>query len=355
MVILDMSTVTIIGAGAMGSALTVPLIHNGHRVNLWGTELDGKIIKNLREGKEHPKHKCKLPDGINAYYVDELEKALKDTDLIIMAITSDAIKKIFKRIIPYINGKTIVGSVSKGLEFNKNKRIVILPEVLKESLPEKLKDEVDFVVVGGPCKAIEVIFQSPTSVVYSSQNIESAKYMQSLLMTDAYRVNVNKDVVGTEICAAMKNAYSVGLGIAEGFENINGHVHNNTKSALFTFALKEMIKLTDSMGGKIKSAIGLSGTGDLEVTGEAGRNRMFGKLIGGGYTPSQAVEKMRNENITVEGYSAIKFGYDLVIQLEENKKLSLSDMKFLNNLYEIVYENKPAYELIKKILHDYSN
>lgn len=71
-----------------GQCIRFPLVHNGHRVNLQGTELDNKVIKNLREGKEHPKHRCKLSDEINTYYVDQLVEALKDTDLIIMGCNS---------------------------------------------------------------------------------------------------------------------------------------------------------------------------------------------------------------------------------------------------------------------------
>lgn len=342
-----MATVTIIGAGAMGSALTVPLIKNGHTVNLWGTELDNKIIDNLRKGLPHPKHKCNLPKEVNSFYVDELDKAMKNTDLVIMAITSDALQKVFKRVVPYLHENMVVGSVSKGFEFNKEGKIVILPEVLKEVLPENLKDKIDFVVIGGPCKAIEVLWQSPTCVVYSSKNIKNAIFMQNILMTDTYRIKTNTDIVGTEVCAAMKNAYAVSLGMTEGFKNRNGYLYNNTKSALFTIAVSELINLVNAMGGKTESAIGLPGLGDLEVTGEAGRNRIFGEVIGGGCVSSKAIKKMRKENITVEGYAAIKFGYNLVKQLEKENKISLKDMALLRNLYEIVYNDKPSYEIIK--------
>lgn len=347
-----MALVTIIGAGAMGSALTVPLVENGNEVNLWGTELDDEIITSLREGKPHPKHKCNLPSKINTFYVDELEAAMKDTDLVIMAITSDALEKIFKRVASYLKENMVVGSVSKGFEFNKNDEIVILPEILKESLPQNLKDKISFVVVGGPCKAIEVVWKSPTSVTYSSENIESAKYMQKMLMTDVYRVEINNDVVGTEVCAAMKNAYAVGLGIAEGFKKREGFLHNNTKSALFTFAISEMGLLTKAMGGNLESVIGLPGVGDLEVTGEAGRNRVLGEVIGEGLIASEAIKKMKDEGITVEGYAAIKFGYNLVLQLKEKRLLTLEQMPLLEGLYKILYENSPAYEKIKKLVQE---
>lgn len=345
-----MANVTILGAGAMGSALTVPLVENGHRVHLWGTELDGEIIDALRAGKPHPKHKYPIPAEVHTFYVDELEAAMKDADLVIMGITSDALGKIFKRAIPFIKEGMIVGSVSKGFEYNNKGEIVILPEILEELLPENLKNKIPFVVVGGPCKAIEVLWKSPTSVTYASKNIEAAKYMQKLLMTDEYRIEASEDVVGTEVAAAMKNAYAVSLGMAEGFKEREKFLHNNTKSALFTFAVFEMAILAESLGGDIRTIYGLPGVGDLEVTGEAGRNRTLGEVIGAGLTASQAIAKMKEEGITVEGYPAIKFGYNLAKQLEGKDKLKLEQLPLLNGLYKILYEDAPGYETIKEML-----
>ncbi|SHJ18241.1 glycerol-3-phosphate dehydrogenase (NAD(P)+) [Geosporobacter subterraneus DSM 17957] len=347
-----MAKVTIIGAGAMGSALIVPLADNGHEVRLWGTELDGEIIDSLRKGLPHPKHKHRLPSEIATYQVTELEEAMLDTELVIMAITSDALENVFDKVVPFLKEGVIVGSVSKGFNYDQNGRIVILPEILENTLPETLRNKVPIVVVGGPCKAIEVVWKSPTAVTYSSNNVEAAKYMQSILMTDVYRVEVTDDVIGTEVCAAMKNAYSVGLGMAEGFKAKNGFLHNNTKAALFTFAVAEMGILTKAMGGSLEAVIGLPGVGDLEVTGEAGRNRTLGELIGGGLTASKAVEKMREEGITVEGYPAIKFGYYLAKQLESEEKLSLDQLPLLRGLYSILYENAPAYGKIKELLQN---
>lgn len=347
-----MSIVTIIGAGAMGSALTVPLIKNGHEVRLWGTELDNKIIKALKAGQDHPKHKYPLPSAVKPFYEEELTAAMQGTEMVIMAVTSDALGMIFERVIPYLTPGMIVGSVTKGFEYAANGKVVLLPEILKERLPEHLKESISFVFVGGPCKAIEVVWESPSSVSYSSANLAAARLLQSKLMTDVYRVEANTDVIGTEICAAMKNAYAVGLGMAEGFKDRQGFLHNNTKSALFTFAVAEMGILAKALGGKLSSVYGLPGVGDLEVTGEAGRNRTLGEVLGAGLTASQAIAKMKAEGITVEGYPAIRFGYLMAKQLEEEKKLSLSQLPLLSGLYRILYEDAPSYETVKTLLQE---
>ncbi|MFT9494130.1 NAD(P)H-dependent glycerol-3-phosphate dehydrogenase [Anaerosolibacter sp.] len=342
--------VVIIGAGAMGSALTVPLAKNGNEVILWGTELDEGIITALRDGKPHPKHKHPLPSCIKTYYAHQLQEAMEHAEIVIMAITSDALGMIFKRVISYLHEGMIVISVSKGLEYGASGDTIILPHMLEELLPNLLKDKIPMIGVGGPCKAIEVMWESSTSVTYACKNIEFAQKVKNLIMTDRYNVEITEDMVGTEICAAMKNAYAVGLGLAEGFKSRAGFLHNNTKSALFTFAVAELAILVKALGGSLASVVGLPGVGDLEVTGEAGRNRTLGEIIGAGMKAKDAIKKMEEEDITVEGYSAIRYGYELQKQLVLKGKLSLTELPLLQGLYRILYEDAPAYETVMELV-----
>ena len=136
----NMANVTILGAGAMGSALSTPLRKNGHNVNLWGTHLDTKIIDQLKKDGTHIKHKCKLADGINYFYNEELEQAMEGADLVIMGITSDGLASVFKKAIPYLKEGMVVGSVSKGFEYDLNQKdkVIILPDILEELLPDEL-------------------------------------------------------------------------------------------------------------------------------------------------------------------------------------------------------------------------
>ncbi|MDF2548398.1 MAG: glycerol-3-phosphate dehydrogenase [Anaerosolibacter sp.] len=345
-----MAKVVIIGAGAMGSALTVPLERNNHEVCLWGTELDERIITALRAGEYHPKHNQPLPSSIKTYYAYQLQEAMEDAEIVIVAITSDALAMIFKRVIQYLHEGMIVVSVSKGLEYSTSGDITILPHILEELLPNQLKNKIPIIGVGGPCKAIEVVWESSTSVTYACKDVESARKVKELIMTDRYNIEITEDMVGTEICAAMKNAYAVGLGLAEGFKNKGGFLHNNTKSALFSFAVAEMAILVKALGGGLASVVGLPGIGDLEVTGEAGRNRTLGEVIGAGLQAKDAIKKMQEEDITVEGYSAIRYGYELLKQLEPRGKLSLKEFPLLAGLYRILYEDALAYETIIDIL-----
>lgn len=345
-----MATVTIIGAGAMGSALVVPLYDNGNEVRLWGTELDGHIIDAVKAGKEHPKHKHILPN-VKFYYEQELAQAMEGTTHVIMAITSDALGMVFERVVPYLKKGTIVATVSKGFNYNKDGKIVLLPEILEERIPESLQD-ISIVAIGGPCKANEVVYRSPSNLVYACKDIEAAQNFKQLIQTDVYNVKVDTDIVGVEVAVAMKNAYAIALGFAEGFKEREGYTHNNTKSALFAVALQEMIELSDALGGEMRSVIGLPGAGDLEVTGEAGRNRILGETIGGGMNSKDAIKKMADEDITVEGYGAVDFGYKLSQELIKEGKLK-SELPLLSALYDILYGDAECYETIKNVLNNY--
>lgn len=350
-----MSTITILGAGAMGSALTMPLATNQNNVKIWGTEFDDSIIKALKAGKPHPKHQLNLPPAVQAYAKDELQQAMEGAQIVIMAIASEGLGAIFKRAVPYLRPGMIIGSVTKGFDYNADGKIVLLPEILEEALPPALRGDLPFVFVGGPCKAIEVLWEVPTSVTYASQDLKAAKTMQKAAQTSVYRVETTTDVIGTELCAAMKNAYSVGLGLAEGFakrKGRNGRLHKNTKGALFTFAIAEMAILTAALGGTMGPVYGLPGAGDLELTGEAGRNRTLGEVIGGGLSASQAIAKMKAEDITVEGYPAIKFGYLLAQELAKDGKLQMEQLPLLKGMYDILYQDASAYERAETLLQE---
>ncbi|WP_182187715.1 NAD(P)H-dependent glycerol-3-phosphate dehydrogenase [Pectinatus frisingensis] len=344
-----MAKITIIGAGAMGSAFTRPAADNGNDVRLWGTKLDTAIIDAVKMGKNHPKHNYPLPKTVKSFYHQQLAQALDGTDIIVMAITSDALGDVFETIVPLIKPGTTVVSVTKGFNYNKGGKISLPPEILMERLPDKLKNKVDFVFVAGPCKAVEVLWGTPTAVTYASKNIETAQRIRQIMQTDIYNIDVTDDVAGTEICAAMKNAYCVGLGMAEGFpKQKNNFLHKNTKGALFIYAVSEMGSLSKALGGTYGPVLGLPGIGDLELTGEAGRNRTLGEVIGGGLSSSQAIAQMKENDITVEGYPAIKFGYLLMKELVEQKKLSY--LPFLCALYKILYQNAPSYQTIKELI-----
>ncbi|WP_294176584.1 NAD(P)-binding domain-containing protein [uncultured Selenomonas sp.] len=346
-----MARIAVIGAGAMGSAFCQPLADNGNDVRLWGTHLDDHIIDELKAGRDHPKHKYPLPKAVQPFYHREFADAVKDAEMIVMAVTSDALGSVFEQVASCLRPGMIVGSVSKGFDYDQSGAVALLPNILEERLPAELHGKIDFVFVAGPCKAVEVLWKVPTSVTYASRNIEAAKKLQKVAQTDVYNIDVTTDVIGTETCAAMKNAYCVGLGMAEGFpKQKGGFLHKNTKGALFTYAVQEMGLLSQALGGTWGPVLGLPGIGDLELTGEAGRNRTLGEVLGGGKSATDAVKEMREKDITVEGYPAIRFGWELVQALAKEEKIKLEELPLLAGLYRILYEDIPSHPEIKRLV-----
>jgi glycerol-3-phosphate dehydrogenase (NAD(P)+) len=334
--------VTILGAGAMGSALTFPLSDNGHIVNLWGTEFDNEIIDAISEGKPHPRLGTKMPSNVKVFYHNQLDKAMANSKIIVVGVISDGVGAITGRIASYMKEASIILTVSKG--FNKTETgILTLPEVIRENLPKNLKGKIPIVAVGGPSLADELAQKLPTAVVYASKNLEAARVCQKAFRTSYYSVEITDDIVGVELCAALKNVYAIAVGWCDGLAKQKGvKTMTNAKSLLFTQAIEEMTAIVQAAGGKADTVTGLVGVGDLEVTCRGGRNGLFGEYLGAGLNSKEALEEMRRTGKgAVEGYPTTDRAHDLVKQLEKidakglNKRIPL-----LLETYNVLYQNK---------------
>ena len=337
--------VTILGAGAMGSALVSPLVDGGHDVRLWGTWLDDQIVAALRRGAVHPGTKAPVPTVGRVFAATELAEALDGADIVLMAVTSEGLDPVFRRAVPHLRAGQTVVTVAKGFFKEPDGRVVLLPTLLANLLPAGLRDT-PIVAVGGPSKAVEVGLRVPTAVSYACREVAVARRIRDLFATKFYFIEPSDDIVGLEICAALKNVYAIGLGICEGFRQGRGAPHNNTKSALFQVAVEEMAFICETAGGRAASALGLPVTGDLEITGEAGRNRVLGELIGGGMTAAAAVAHMRERGQTVEGYPAADLGWQYCRQLG----LTDAELPLFGALHRILYESAEAYDRILEAL-----
>jgi len=148
-------------------------------------------------------------------------------------------------------------------------------------------------------------------VVFGSANASALDRCRAAFSTPAYRVAPTDDIVGVEIAAAMKNAYAIALGVADGLERITGMPHHNLRAALFPLAVREMGTLAEGLGGRRETVDGLAGSGDLQVTITSGRNRLLGERIGSGESAEFAAQTLAASGTTVEGYPAVGFGHRL--------------------------------------------
>ncbi|HEY0462587.1 MAG TPA: hypothetical protein VGC79_00185, partial [Polyangiaceae bacterium] len=279
-----MATIAILGAGMMGSALCLPLIDRGHELRLIGTELDAAIIAALQAGGEHPTLRWPLPSSIVPFYASELRHALGGVDAIALGVSSAGVRWAGRALSPLLRAGVPLLMVSKGLVYEEQ-RFEILPDVLKRELPAEL--DVDPVAVGGPCIAGELARRVETCVVFTGRNAESVNTWAELARGPYYHVFTSQDPIGTEVCAALKNAYAMGIGFSAGLHEKRGGsagsiAMHNCEAALYAQAILEARQLLSLLGGDQECASGLPFAGDLNVTCNGGRTGRFGRFLGQG-------------------------------------------------------------------------
>ena len=314
-----MKKILIIGGGAMGSAFTFPCIDNKNEVTI--TEPYNKtFIKNLSSKKKyHSSLKISLPKKIKykKYSTDLLKNKY---DLVVVALSLSGINFIseeFKK----SNIKSPILILTKGLKYEKKKqKIFTISEDIK-----KTNKNINVSVLKGPCLAKELSNKKQTSVIVANKNIKTAKKICNMITTKYYLTETSKDVIGVEICSSIKNIYSMIIGAGDSL---------NMSSSLFKKSINEMIYITKYFKGKIETALGLAGVGDLYVSAAGGRNSKMGSYLGQGYTFKNAKRKfMPNE--TVEGEQLAREIAPFVIKKIQQKKIPL-----MTKLIKSIINNK---------------
>jgi len=340
-----MARITILGAGFMGSALTIPATDNGHQVALWGTWLDDHLIEAVRRGEPHPKLRLPLPPGVRAYYHTELPQALSDADLVVNAVTSEGTLSVLTRAFPHLSPGTPLISVSKGLLRRRTGRVDTISAAIVERVPRSLRRGFRLVVVGGPSKAMELARRVPTAVCYGSTDATTRRLARGLFQTPHYSIREIADVRGLEVCSAFKNAYAIAIGLCDGLVKAGRwEATTNTKAALFAQAIGEIQTLVRSVRGAVATVSGLAAVGDLFVTGVAGRNRTFGEMRGSGVPTDQVVAELSARDELTEGYAAIRMGHAFARQRR------LRGLRLLESLYRIVYRGADVERELRRAL-----
>ena len=211
-----MATVTIVGAGYMGTAVAYPLADNGHDVRLVGTHLDADIIKSCRDKHYHPKLKRDLPPGVRSYFVEDLAEAMDGADIIVSGVNSLGVHWNGPAIGPHLRPGQLIIAITKGLEATDDGDLVILPDVVRGELPAGVRDQVHLAAVGGPCIAGELAARRDICVVFGCRDGESVERLAATFRTPYSHIWTTTDLVGLEYCAALKNAYVLGVGLAGG-------------------------------------------------------------------------------------------------------------------------------------------
>lgn len=320
-----MTKIMILGSGGWGTALARALCSKGHTVYLWSRREEA--TRALIEKNENEKY---LPgirlDGI--FFTSDIALS-ENADICILAVPSYAIRETALRLSPYIRNGQAVISAAKGFDPESGER---LSEVIAHCLPAA-----NVSVLSGPSHAEEVALQLPTTNVIANKDIQEAQRIQELLTSSAFRIYASDDVIGVELGGALKNVIALCAGISDGYG-----FGDNTKAALMTRGLSEMIRLGVAMGAKHETFMGLSGMGDLIVTCTSmhSRNRRAGILIGQGKSAEEAEAEV---GLVVEGIRAARAVHALA-------KARGVEMPITEAAYHLLFEGASAAECVRALM-----
>ena len=326
-----MSVITIVGAGMMGSAMSFPSCDNGHEVRLVGIH-NRESIESVKETGYHPTLKCKLPDGVKAYHIEDLAEAMDGADLVISGVSSFGMKWFEESVLPILPDGVPVLSVTKGLESREDGTLVPFPIAMME----RSKKPVNINAVGGPVISFELAARQNTEIAFCGPDIDTLKKIRDMLSTDYYHITVTTDINGLECAVALKNAYALGVALAIGInEKVNGEGANeryNPQAALFEESTYEAMKLMNFIGSKPETLAFF--TGDLYVTVFGGRTRRIGVLLGKGYSYSEARKILAG--VTLESVAIATLVADALRTLEKRGVMSTKDFPLLMHIDDVI-------------------
>ena len=314
-----MKKIIIIGGGAMGSAFTIPCLENNNNVTI--TEPYSKrFIKDLSsKNKFHSALKIRLPKNLKfrKFSRDLLKEQF---DLIVIALSLSGIDFIGKEL-KNLKIKTPILVLTKGLKYEKKRNKIL---TISEQLKKNYKG-MNISVLKGPCLAKELARKNQTSVVIANKDIKVAKSIGKLISTKYYLTEYTKDIIGVEVCSAIKNIYSMIIGAGQSL---------NAASNLFQKSIIEMKYLTKYFKGKDETTSGLAGVGDLYVSAAGGRNSKMGSYLGKGFTFKTAKKKFMPKD-TVEGEQLAREIAPFIFKKIDKKKVPL-----MVNLLRTIINNK---------------
>ena len=285
-----MTKIGVLGAGTWGMALARMLCISGHEVTVWSA-LEREVEEFSATRRQPNLPGMVIPDEIG--FTKQIEEVCRNKEILLFAVPSPFVRVTAQKAAPYITDDQIVVDVAKGIEADT--RLTMTGIIADELKNPKVK----LVALSGPTHAEEVAKDLPTTIVSACTDLAAAERVQQVFGNTCMRVYTNEDVVGVELCGAMKNIIALASGAALGL----GY-GDNTKAALITRGMAEITRLGIAMGCKPQTFYGLAGVGDLIVTATSvhSRNNRCGLLIGQGVAPAEAVKQV---GMVVEGINAL--------------------------------------------------
>ena len=336
-----MKKILIIGAGAMGSAFSIPCAENNNDVTIIGSVLEDDFISSIKSNKNlHPSLNVALANNIK---IEKFEKIIENTDadldLIVVAVSSVGIDWVGDEISKFYKANTPIILLTKGLSIIDD-QLTTLTEKLEMILKKNGHKNINISSVKGPCLASGLANKIRTGTVIANKDIKEAQKIQNIVQTEYYKCEISDDIEGVEITSAIKNLYSMLIGGSQGLSNpeaskeIKEKYFLNTAASLIHRSISEMVEIVNNYSGKTETVYGLAGLGDIYVSVSGGRNSKMGKLLGKGFLYKEAKEKFM-KSATIEGAQlAFDIGPKFMAKFEKRK------FPLLFSILECICENK---------------
>lgn len=320
-------SLAILGAGSWGTALAMVLARNGHDVDLWC--FDPKQAHRMQQTGQNADFLPDLALSERIHVSDNLGEIVAKHRNLMIVVPSHVFRATLLSMKSHLRPDARIAWATKGVEADTH-------ELLSKAVTDELGD-IPMVVLAGPSFAKEVAHDMPTAVCVSGNNVEFEQFIIEKFHHGHFRVYQNNDMIGMQLCGAMKNVIAIAAGILSGMQ-----LGANTHAALITRGIAEMTRLTMAMGGQAETVYGLVGLGDLVLTcgDDLSRNRRFGKAIGEGWSTQEAITRVKQ---VVEGYYNTKQVYTLA----QDHKI---DMPIITKVYQVLFEDLAPKDAIKQLM-----
>ena len=323
--------IAVIGAGSWGTTLANLFAKKSEDVMLWAYEPEVAEGINRFQRNELFLPEIKLSPRLVA--TSELETVVQGAQVVLTVCPSHVMRSLVGRVAKHLSKEVIIVNASKGLE---TRTLLRMSEVIREVIPTSLGDRL--ATLSGPSFAFEVAKERPTVITAASNNEATAEFVQQLFSTSYFRVYKHDDVIGVELGGALKNVIAIATGMIEGVG-----LGVNTRAALITRGLVEIIRLGTALGAKAATFSGISGLGDLMLTctGDLSRNRAVGLRIGKGETLKEISGASRT---VAEGIRTTESAYQLALRHS-------IEMPITENVYRILFEGHSVKSAISELMN----
>lgn len=320
--------IAVLGAGSWGTALAIQLARNGVTTLLWGR--DGAAMAQMAVERCNSRYLPESPFPERLTPAVDLTATLKLCDHVLLAVPSHALRDTLRTIAPHLKPGCLLGWATKGLEPGSRK-------MLHQVIAEELGEAQPCAVISGPTFAAEVANGLPTAVTIAATDRAAADLYANCLHSGAFRAYTCSDVTGVEIGGACKNVLAIAAGIADGLG-----FGANTRAALITRGLAEMMRLGVALGGQAETFMGLAGLGDLVLTctDDQSRNRRIGLALGRGEKLEQAIAAIGQ---AVEGVKSAPEVYRLARELGVEMPIS-------EQVYRVLCEGLAPQQAVEALL-----